>query len=241
MQLRRGLSRSLLVCGVSLAASGASALNIQPTGMSAGSPSQPTYQVSFGAADVGQSFTIDWLLDRRFLSDLTATASFTIESFSQSSIALAVSITNTTSSWLDRVAIASIGLGVSPNATGSLLAAGSVFDSVGSGSGPHQNYPGGFKGIDVCIFAQNCSGGGVRGLLGEGATDSFRVALGGDFSGGSATLSSFAAKFQTAFGSYQLAGRPTPGRPIPEPEAIVVFLAGLAVLGAAVRRKRSSH
>jgi hypothetical protein len=208
--------------------------------MSAGSPSQPTYQVSFGAADVGQSFSIDWLLDRAMLPDLTAAAVFTIESFTNSSIALAISITNTTQTVLDRVAIASIGFGVSPNATGSFLAAGSVFDGIGSGSGPHQNYPGGFKGIDVCIFAQNCSGGGMNGLLGEGATDSFRVALGGDFSGGSATLSSFAAKFQTAFGSYQLAGRPTPGRPIPEPEAIVVFLAGLAVLGAAVRRRRAA-
>jgi hypothetical protein len=59
------------------------------------------------------------------------------------------------------------------NATATLSSAGSVFDWVGSGSGPQQNFPGGFGGIDVCLFADGCSGGNVNNGLQAGASDSF--------------------------------------------------------------------
>jgi hypothetical protein len=238
--MRLSRVRSWLVTGAALVvATGASAFSIQPTGSSAGNPPQPTWLVGMTSADVGQSFRVDWLLDRTSSYDLSGTATFLLESFTATTIELAISITNTTNPDPYRAAIASLGFGIEPNATATLLAAGNVFDAIGPGAGPQQTYPGGFKQIDVCIYAVNCSGGNISQLLQAGSTDSFRIGLAGDFSGGSATLTSFATKFQTAFGSYQLPGVPS-SRPIPEPEAIVVFLAGLAVLGASVRRRRAA-
>jgi hypothetical protein len=231
------LSR-LLPLALLLSAPSASALTISTTGGSAGFPSQPLYQVAIGSSDVGSSFTIDWLFDRMVLYDLTATATFTIESFTSSTVQLAISVANTTQPWFGNAAIASLGLGTSPNTTASLVTPGAVFDRIGSGSGPQQTYPGGFKGIDVCIFAQNCSGGSMGQLLAAGSSDAFRIALAGDFSSG-LVLSSFATKFQTSFGSYELAGRPSsgPSRPIPEPEAALAFAIGAFLVARSVRRR----
>lgn len=217
-------------------ASSASALTISTTGGYAGSPSQPLYQVAIGASDVGSSFDVNWLFDRMALYDLTATATFTIESFTASTVQLAISIANTTMPSFGNAAIASLGFGTTPNTTASLVQPGAVFDGVGSGTGPNQTYPGGFKGIDVCVFAQNCSGGAMGQLLAAGASDAFRIALAGDFSNG-LVVSSFATKFQTSLGSYELAGKPGPGRPIPEPEAALAFAVGALVVALAVRRR----
>lgn len=220
------------------APSSASALQITQTGSVAGSPSAPTYQVSIAAADVGQSFSLAWSLAAPSGGfDLDASATFLIESFSASNVQLAVSISNDTviPPSGGNAGIASLGIGVSPDAAPSLLTAGNVFSNVGTGSGPQQTYPGGFKQIDLCLFSQNCSGGGQGTLLAAGDSDSLRVSLAGDFSGGQAILSDFALKWQTSFGSFEVPGGPS--RPIPEPTAALVFGAGILIVRRAVRRR----
>lgn len=192
--------------------------------------------VTLGAADVGQSFSVSWSLDPGIGYDLTARADLTLESWSDSSIRLGVSIAHTSQPGNTQASLASFGFGTSSDVAPSLAVAGAIFDEVGTGRGPARNYPGGFSGIDVCVYAQQCSGGGIPRILAAGDSDTLVIDLAGDFSGGPLALSNFVTKFQTAFGSY--AARGGPGRAIPEPEAALAFAVGAAVVGMAVRHRR---
>jgi hypothetical protein len=208
-----------------LGAPSASALTFFDTGVTGGDPSSSLIGVRLTSADAGSSFELGWTVANVVGSDdLGATGTFSVVSFSATTITLDVSITNTTvlSAALTNADLLSVGFGVSPDATASFVSAGSVFDRIGAGSGPQQTYPGGFKGIDVCVYGQNCSGGAVAQGLHAGDSDGFRIALHGDFSGGSADLLYFGAKFQTNVGSYE----PGAGPAIPEPSAALVFGAG---------------
>jgi len=192
----------------------------------------------------GDSWTVDWLVDSSTTSgltqDLTATSNWLVSSYSSTQIVLDITITNTTllAGLLTNADMTSFGFGVDPNATASLLSAGSTFTTVGSGSGPNQTYPGGFNDIDVCIFFQNCSGGSAPNGLRAGETDSLQLLLTGTF-GSTTELLFFPAKFQTNQGSYEPGGcvNGQGCSSAPEPSILALLGIGLALAGFAFHRK----
>ena len=86
--------------------------------------------------DIGDSFDIDWFLDADdapgLSTDLSATATFTVNDLTSDLLTLAVDLTNTTDGGF-QAAILALGLGVSPDATVNFAAGGegSLFDDVG--------------------------------------------------------------------------------------------------------------
>jgi len=224
------------VAGLALLAAPASAFTFYDTGVTGGNPSSSLLGVTVSSADVGHSFDIDWVVSNVVGSDdLGATGTFDVVSLSATTLTLDITLHNTTvlSSSLTNADILSVGFGVAPNATGSFVSTGSVFDQIGAGSGPNQTFPGGFKNIDVCVFGQNCDGGAVAQGLHAGDSDSFRLAIAGDFSKGTVDLLYFGAKFQTNVGSFEPAGQP----PVPEPSAALIFGAGTLLVARAARRR----
>jgi hypothetical protein len=190
----------------------------------------------------GDTWTVDWLVDASttagLSSDLTATSTWTVDSFSSSQIMLSIDISNTTTltSLLTNADITAFGFGIDPNATASVYTAGSIFDMVGTGSGPQQTFPGGFKQIDVCIFAQGCSGGTVNDALHAGDSDYIQLLLTGDFSSGLAELLFFPAKFQTNQGSYEPGGCVNCAS-VPEPSVLSLLGIGLMLVWLTQRRQ----
>lgn len=176
-------------------------------GVTAGNPGgQPLYQVELTPSDIGDSFTLNWLLPGSgSRAELTATAEVTVVDFTSSTLVLDISLTNATTSDF-QAAIMSLGLGVNTTLTNvALSSAGETFSSITPN--PNQNFPGGFSGINVCIYAANtCSGGAIGGGLQSGGnSDTIQVTLTGNFAS-SLTLTAFPIKFQTEAGSYELAG-----------------------------------
>jgi hypothetical protein len=176
-------------------------------GVTAGNPGgQPLYQVELTPSDIGDSFTLNWLLPGSGnRAELAATAEVTVVDFTSSTLILDVTLTNATTSDF-QAAIMSLGLGVNTTLTNvALSSAGATFNSITPN--PNQNFPGGFSGINVCIYAANtCSGGAIfNGLQSGGNSDTVQVTLTGNFAS-SLTIAAFPIKFQTEAGSYELAG-----------------------------------
>ena len=191
-------------------------------------------------SSAGQSWTVDWSFDLGTSGSLSASSTWTVDSFSADQIMLSIDITNTSSlnSLLTNADITAFGFGINPNTTATLLSAGSVFTKVGTGSGPQQTFPGGFKGINVCLFAQGCSGGSVNGALHAGSSDQIQLRLAGDFSGGYADLQSLPLKFQTSLGSYEPGGCVNcPPVNVAEPSIIALLGTGLLLVGFSQHRK----
>lgn len=237
----------------SLIAVPAQALLITNTGSTAGSPAQDLYTVQISPSDVGSSFDVDWLLTGSTPHPLVANSTWTVDSFNQTDLVLSVSLTNNTvtDSSFDKAAILSFGFGVTPDVTAAFATSGqgTVFGNIGPGQGKPQNFPGGFKGIDVCIFtSNNCSGGDVKnGLQGHLASDPahsdfIKIDLKGNFGSSVtlATLADFPLKFQTSKGSFELAGAPSvPSVPsVPEPGMLFLFGTSLLSLGFIGHRRR---
>jgi hypothetical protein len=236
----------------------------------AGNPAgQQLYNVGITKDDIGNSFLVDWFLasgtkntdGKSTPVDLSATGIFKVLDFTQNLLSLEFKITNTTSADF-QAAILSTGFSVTPDATSvSLIKPGSIFDNAEvqkaevqtvkpnksgkSGKPPdnssNQQFPGGFKDIDVCIYAANgCNGGDVKdGLQSGGKSDTIKVNITGNFGVNyAATLDSFPIKFQTENGSYELAGKPKPKPPKPVPEPGTGVALGLVAAGAARGLKR---
>jgi hypothetical protein len=229
MKLRRTLSCIFAAGALSLASASASAITVT-------------------TADAGSTFQIDWTLLAGQLDndggatspfDLTATGTFLISSFTGSAITLNVTIANTTTPPNgENAGITSFGIGVRPDATSVQFSDTNdgAFSSALVQTG-QQNYPGGYKDIDVCVFTQGCSGGSQGSALAAGASDSFVLQIAGNF-GGKVELDPFAIKFQTDAGSFEFSGD-TPPTTVPEPASLALMGLGLVGLGFARRRARN--
>ena len=169
---------------------------------------------------------------------LDAIANFTA---SVSSGFIDFTVTMTNNSAAVGSGLQSFGFNINPDPTSfSNVVVGSVFQNVGL----EQNLPSIDNNIDVCIWAaNNCQGGAQQqNLNGGGASDTISFRLVGNYTNG-ATLTTFGAKFQTEFGSFEFEGNPPNGEnpppngepptTVPEPTSMVLVGLGLAsVLGA---------
>jgi hypothetical protein len=156
----------------------------------------------------GDTWDVTWDTETANGSDLSATSSWTVTSFSTTTIVLAINIENTTSLTgtgqnLSNAGITAFGFGIDPDATAVLTTSGSTFDNVGANQ--NQNFPGGFKEIDVCIYSDGCSGGSQGNALAAGESDAVTITLSGTFLT-TAELFFFPLKFQTSDGSYEPGG-----------------------------------
>lgn len=243
--ITRSFSRGLAMAALLFSSFSAHAFLITNTGAQAGNPPGDLYDVKITDADIGNSFDVFWTVPTGTIPtltrDLSANMTVTVNAFTANTLDLGISITNTTDiSGGFQANILSFGFGVDPDATPTYLTPGTIFDGIGSGNGPQETFPGGFKQIDMCAFSQNCSGGNVNGgLVGGGASDSMVIRLTSDvlddfIMGGSlmTTLMSFPLKFQTGVGSFEPAGMA-----VPVPAALWLLGSGLLGLGVFARRK----
>lgn len=219
----------------------ANAYSVYLNGKTAGDPSGALYDVNINSTNIGRTLDpVKWLVPAgtqgdsgRLPVNLTALANITVNNLTATKLELAITLTNTTQGYTS--SILGFGFGVSPNATSvKMTTVGGVFESSIVQNG-QQQFPGGFKQIDICIYAaNNCSGGDVKQGLQSGQSDTFVLEISGNFwdkalQKNSVTMSDFPLKFQTAAGSFEPAG-------VPEP--ITVFGSGLALgFGALFKRQ----
>jgi hypothetical protein len=223
----------------------ASAYDVTLNGRRAGNPVGDLYNVTLdSASDVGRTLDpVKWYVPAGTSNgsettpiSLSALLSITVKSFTETALTLGINIANTTQVPTSdyRASIMSLGFGVSPDATGVSVNGSNVFDTARVQKG-QQNFVGGFKQIDVCIFAAGCSGGDVKEGLQAGQSTSFDLTILSKGFYNSAqgtnvvTLSDFPIKFQTANGSYEPAG-------VPEPMTIVGSAMALG-FGAMYKRR----
>lgn len=216
--------------------------------------------VTMNASDVGQSFTANWLcsanttcnnsnLTKSSPVNLSATGTFTLDQYASNYVKISATIKDTTSSSF-KAALVSIGLSTelsNPNLVpkwdipGDSGTQGTIFKSYSSPG----TFPGGFSGINACFWAgNNCNGGSIDSGLGNGypgttsSTDSFTFFLTSNSGtiGSSLTLSDFAVKFQSAYGSFEFGDGLGPS-PTPEPGSIwLLGSALLAMIGFSFRK-----
>jgi hypothetical protein len=189
---------------------------------------------------VGDSFTVDFdgNVAGQNLPGLTAEAVFTVTSFTSSSIAFKVDLTNTTSDPLDS-RVSSLGFDTTPDITGA--SASGIFNFAVLGS----SYPNGFGSIEACFNdaqANTCNGGGGGGVN-KGGTGTFNIVL--DFNGPITQFSfdKFGVRYQSITGTTLGTSGTGTGTvntdPTPAPEPTTMVLLGTGLVGAALARRRA--
>ncbi|KGA94312.1 cistern family PEP-CTERM protein [Leptospirillum ferriphilum] len=198
-----------------------------------------TTVVDITSGDVGLSYNITWMdptSSTGLSTNLSATGSFTVKSLTSSELLLGITLNNTTSSSF-QAAILSLGMTSSPSLSGQLLGTSSVF----SGLSDPGNFPGGFKNINLCLYAgSNCNGGDINNGLQSASSTSFELALTtstGNLLTSGVDLSQFPVKFQTQDGSFELGDKVFPAAP--EPSSF--FLAGTGLLMILLFFRRTSR
>ncbi|RMF25742.1 MAG: PEP-CTERM sorting domain-containing protein [Cyanobacteria bacterium J083] len=200
-------------------------------------------------------FTVDWeLLTSENDNDggmppidLRARAVVDVTSFTQNQLVMDIKFSNLTmlSGAITEAGIVSFGIAVEPDATGVVFTDSNStgFESAEIQTTGQQNFPGGFKQIDVCVFTQGCSGGAQNTALAAGEMDQFQLAIDGNFGNPvEVRLDQFPIKFQTSQNSFEFAGNETPLETpfeVPEPSTIL-GLSLFALATAATTGNKSS-
>lgn len=192
-------------------------------------------------------FTLNWLFSASATQVLSASATVTVTSWSDTQLGLKFDpVTNNTvlQSGTDNANILAIGLNFDPTVIGaSYSSMGDVFGSLDT----DVNFPGGFLATDVCAYAaNNCQGGNVNDGLTPGSTDAFELLLVRAATGQDAAwnLTTAPIKFQTGVGSFEfnsctLTQGCTPTTRVPEPNSMALFGAlALGFGGTALFRRR---
>lgn len=191
--------------------------------------------ITLNFGDIGRELDpITWLVPAgtgTLPQDLSAQAIVKVLDFKADYIDLSFNISNTTSANFD-AALVSFGIGVQQDISSvRLTSSGSIFDSATLLAGK-ENFAGGFKGLDLCTYtSNNCSGGTIKDGLQRGRSDNFTLRISsknGGFASG-ITLASYPVKFQSDYGSHEVAG-------VPEP--ITIVGSGLALgFGSLLKRE----
>jgi hypothetical protein len=222
-----------------------------------GNPETDYYLWTNGDPNSGDSFKVLWALDlstNNGTVELRAESTWSIESITlntsgMDTLVLDVDIDNTTdlSGFPgSNAAILAFAFGITPDADLTAFENEAGPFSSAANTGPGVNFPA-YNIVDVCVWsANNCSGGDVnQGLQAGQFDDDIRLTLtADDFR--TFVLGPIAIKWQTAFGSFQIAGYPDdlpdppspPAVDVPVPGAIPLVGAGLVILGFAVKRSR---
>ena len=191
------------------------------------------------AVPISTGTTIDISYDQPVtgLPDLTATLALTVESISSSQITLGVDIANTTSILFTSGRLTGLGWDSSVLPTGATDTSSVYNVYIG------QNFPA-HQSVNLCLSSGNTCAGGSSGGLSPSQSDLFTLTLIGSFGGSTIDFSNFAAKFQTAVGSFEPTGTITTtsctgtscgtggggGGSVPEPGTLSIF--GAALLAA---------
>jgi hypothetical protein len=189
------------------------------------------------ALPISTGTTIDVTYDQavRGHPDLTATLALTVESITSSQMVLGVDITNTTSTSFTSGRLTGLGWDSSVLPTGAADTSSVYNVYLG------ENFPAN-KSVNLCLSSGSTCAGGANGGLSPSHDDLFTLTLVGNFGGSTIDFSNFAAKFQTAFGSFEPTGTITTtgctgtscgggggggGGSVPEPSTISIFGAAL--------------
>lgn len=194
--------------------------------------SRATASIDITAADVGNTYTINWLdptSSTGIATNLSATGTFTVKSLTSSGLLMNVTLDNTTASSF-QAAILSLGMTSSPGLSSKFEGPSAVFTSL---SDPG-NFPGGFKNINICAYAgNNCNGGSINSGLQSGSDTSFELALttsSGNLLSTGVDLSQFPVKFQTQNGSFEFGGTSSTVPSTPEPSTLVLTITGFFLI-----------
>jgi hypothetical protein len=227
------LRKLLAVAVLALLATSSNALTITAT------------DVTVTAADVGQSFTVDYdgfVNGGSVINGLTSSAVMSVVAVSSTSITLSVAITNTSSSPITGSRVSVFGFDTNPNVVSA--AASGFFSGTVVKSG--LQLPSGFGSIEMCVKngqTNNCSGGGGTGIA-MGASGTTTLTLNFSSIGASGvTFSNFGVRYQSLSGAGNVTsavGRGTPTPPIPEPTSMAVFGLGALIVGAALRGRANA-
>lgn len=201
------------------------------------------YTVGITSDDIGKTFSTYWILKGVTTEPLKAKAYFKVTDLTSSNLSLDTVLFNRTDDSF-QAAITSLGIGVSPNATQvSFNPKSDIFKHAYVETGK-QNFPGGYKDIDLCITTfktgntSNCPGGNINSGLQAGDRDIFGLNIAGKYGNNpTVTLQTLPIKFQTSEGSYELlASKP---REVPTPAATLGLLAFGAVSAVSTLKRKS--
>lgn len=203
--------------------------------------SRATTSIDITSADVGNSYSVDWLdptSSTGISTNLSATGTFTVKSLTASELLLNVTVDNTTASTF-QAAILSLGMTSSPSLSSKYQGSSTVF----TGLSDPGNFPGGFKNINICIWAgNNCNGGSINNGLQSGSSTSFELALttsSGNLLSTGVDLSQFPVKFQTQNGSFEFGGSIPSIPSTPEPSTWILDGTGLLLILFFYRKTRA--